>query len=258
MMERRIGAQLYTVEPYCQTEKDFHETLSKLHDIGYTRIQISGVNTVDISARTIKSMVDEFGMDIVCTHRSYTDFTDSLDKLINFHQELGCTIAGLGMMPKSFYYDIELFKGFIKTFKPIVRTLKENGMCFGYHNHAYEFSKLGGKRIMDWLLEDTDPDGFGFIPDTYWIAYAGINPPDLIRKMGDRAKVVHFKDLMMLDWLKADYAEVLEGNLDFDAIISACDDAGVLCGVVEQDVCYRNPFDSLKISYNNLKTKGFR
>lgn len=258
MMDRRIGAQLYTVAPYCQTEKDLYETLRKLHNIGYTRVQISGVNTVDISAKTIKSMTNEFGMDIACTHSDYTDFTDSLGKIIEFHQELDCSVAGLSMMPKSFFFDIDLFKGFLKTIKPIAKTLKENGLSFAYHNHAYEFSKLGGKRIMDYFLEDMDPEDFGFIPDTFWIAYAGINPPDLIRKMGSRAKVIHFKDLMMIDWLKADYAEVMEGNLDFDAIISACDDAGALCAVVEQDVCYRNPFDCLKTSYDNLKTKGFK
>ena len=257
MMDRKIGAQLYTVRDFCQTEKDLSETFAKLKDIGYQRVQISGVDE-SMPAKNIKAIADEFGMDIACTHRPLEEFTDSLDELIKFHQELDCTIAGLAMMPKEYYFDLDLIKGFIKTMKPIVNTLKENGMCFGYHNHAYEFAKLGGKQIMDILLEETDPDAFCFIPDTHWIAFAGVSPADCIRKMGKRAKVVHFKDLKMVDWLKTDYAEILEGNLDFDSIIDACDDAGAMCAVVEQDFCPGDPFDSLKISYDNLKTKGFR
>ena len=52
-------------------------------------------------------------------------------------------------------------------------------------------------------------------------------------------------------------SEVMEGNLDWDSIIEASDKAGALWAMVEQDVCQRNPFECLKTSYDNLKSKGF-
>ena len=52
-------------------------------------------------------------------------------------------------------------------------------------------------------------------------------------------------------------AEIGEGNLDWDAIIAVCDDVGVKWALVEQDVCRRNPFESMKMGYNYLATKGF-
>jgi sugar phosphate isomerase/epimerase len=51
-------------------------------------------------------------------------------------------------------------------------------------------------------------------------------------------------------------AEVGEGNLNWSTILPACRAAGVQWYAVEQDVCQRDPFESLKISYNNLKAMG--
>ena len=51
--------------------------------------------------------------------------------------------------------------------------------------------------------------------------------------------------------------EVGEGNLDWDSIIEACDKAGAKWALVEQDICHRCPFESMKMSYDYLTTKGF-
>ncbi len=254
-MDRKIGAQLYTVRDFCKTEADFGETLTKLQKIGYKRIQVSGVGP--ISAEAIRQAADASGMEITCTHRPLNEFFEDLPALIRFHQTMGCPIAGLGSMPRENCDSLDALRAFIDKINGVVAELKKNGLVFAYHNHAFEFSKLNGKWIMDYLLEETDPEGFCFIPDVYWMAYAGVNPADYIRKMGRRAKVVHFKDLQVAEWTKVTFAEVMAGNLDWDAIIAACDEAGVGCAMVEQDICPGNPFDSMQISYENLKTKGF-
>jgi len=51
-------------------------------------------------------------------------------------------------------------------------------------------------------------------------------------------------------------AEVGEGNLNWPAILEACKGAGVEHLLVEQDICYRDPFDSLEISLKHLKEMG--
>ena len=68
---------------------------------------------------------------------------------------------------------------------------------------------------------------------------------------------IHFKDLKMNLESKAEIAEVGEGNLDWDEIIAACDEAGAKWALVEQDICQRDPFESIKMSYDYLTTKGF-
>ncbi|MFL7808595.1 MAG: sugar phosphate isomerase/epimerase, partial [Anaerolineae bacterium] len=51
-------------------------------------------------------------------------------------------------------------------------------------------------------------------------------------------------------------AEIGEGNLNWPAILAACAEAGVEWYAIEQDICRRDPFESLKISYDNLRQMG--
>jgi sugar phosphate isomerase/epimerase len=69
--------------------------------------------------------------------------------------------------------------------------------------------------------------------------------------------VIHLKDMQMLDGAPA-MAEVGEGNLNWPAILSACRTAQVEWCAVEQDICQRDPFESLRISYENLTAMGLR
>lgn len=54
-------------------------------------------------------------------------------------------------------------------------------------------------------------------------------------------------------------AVVGEGNINFDAVISAAEDAGTRYLLVEQDNCNgEDPFDCLKRSYENLRAMGLQ
>ena len=48
------------------------------------------------------------------------------------------------------------------------------------------------------------------------------------------------------------FAEVGCGNLNLDACYNACRKAGVGYIVIEQDICERDPRESMAISYKNL------
>jgi sugar phosphate isomerase/epimerase len=53
------------------------------------------------------------------------------------------------------------------------------------------------------------------------------------------------------------FAEIGEGNLNWPAILAAAAESGVEWYLVEQDRCYnRDPFESLDISYRNLRAMG--
>ena len=49
------------------------------------------------------------------------------------------------------------------------------------------------------------------------------------------------------------FAEVGSGNLDIKNIVKAATESGCKWFIVEQDECSGDPFDSLEISYNNLR-----
>lgn len=253
-MDRQVGAQYYTLREYIKTIEDFDETCKKVKEIGYKLIQISGT---PLLAADMKPIIDKYGLKVVTTHRKYSDFVECLDDVIDYNKTLGCQLCGLGSMPVNARADREGLNQFIQQVNTVSKELKKEGLFFGYHNHAFEFSKIDGKTIMEYLIEETDPDVVKFIVDTYWVQAGGKNPVDFIKGLGERAMIIHFKDMKVNTDNSQEYAEVGEGSLDWDAIIKACDEAGAKWAVVEQDVCKRNPFECLKTSYDFLKTKGF-
>jgi sugar phosphate isomerase/epimerase len=65
-------------------------------------------------------------------------------------------------------------------------------------------------------------------------------------------QVVHLKDMAVIGRQQV-FAEIGEGNMNYKDIIQACRETGVEWYVVEQDVCRRDPFESLEISLNYLQ-----
>ena len=255
-MEKRIGAQLYTVRDFTKTIEDFDETCRRIHDIGYQIVQISGTN---LKADEMKTVLDKYHLEVVTTHRGFEGFLENLDEIIAYNRTLGCKLCGIGSMPWEIRANPEAVNQFIRDADRVSKELKQAGMLFGYHHHSFEFAKLKGARIIDRLIQETDPEAFNFIVDTYWLQVGGVNPADFITGLGKRAMAIHLKDLSInpeKDFAQ-EMAEVGQGNLDWDGILNACQNAGAKWALVEQDTCKGDPFESLKISYEYLKDKGY-
>ncbi len=255
MLNRQIGAQYFTLRDYCKTIEEFDETCRKVSEMGYKIVQISGT---PLPAAPMKEVLDKYGLKVVVTHKAFELFQDNLQEIIDYNKTLGCELCGVGSMPKWPKESEENMTRFISECNEIAGKLRAEGLYFGYHNHAFEFAKIGDKRIMDRLVEETTDD-VKFIVDTYWLQVGGVNPPDYIKKIGERAMAIHFKDLHINPekGYNVEMCEVGEGNLNWDEIIAACDEAGAQWALVEQDICNTDPFDCMKTSYDYLAGKGF-
>ena len=253
-MDKRIGAQLYTIRDYCETNESFDQAMKKVSEIGYKTVQISGIKVDD--ARLIREICDKYGLEIICTHRGYTNFLEDIDAEIERHKIYGCDYAGVGGLPGDAKETKEIFFETIDKLNKISDVLKEHGLTFTYHNHEWEFRKFdGNKSYMDYMIERGN---FSLLADVYWLAFAGINPAKFIREHGDRIECIHFKDLKVkLTERAVTMCEIGCGNLDWDDIIAACEEVGVKYAFVEQDTCETDSMGCLETSYNFLTTKGF-
>lgn len=258
MMDKHIGAQYFTIRKKVTNIGEFDLACQKIAETGYKIVQISGI---PLEAGQMREVLDKYRLKAVTSHRKYEDFIEHLDEVIDYNKKLGVSLCGLGMMPVELADSNEKVTRVIKELEKVCEVLKSEDMYFGYHNHSLEFAKIDGKMIFERLIEETDPERFCFIADTYWLQVGGQTPQDMIRRLGSRAQVVHFKDLAIYpaEWKVPQMCEVGRGNLNWDAIISACEDAGVRYAIVEQDKNHvdDDPFKSLKISYDYLATKGF-
>jgi sugar phosphate isomerase/epimerase len=253
----KIGAQTYTIREFTTTEDDFARSMEKVAAIGYTCVQISAVSP-DITATRISEICKANGLDVVLTHTSPALILNETDKVIENHKIMGAGYVGLGAMPGDYRGGVEGIKKFIADYSVPARKFKEAGLKFMYHNHAFEFEKIEGKLLMDHLVDGFEKDLMGFTLDTYWVQAGCGDPAWWLRKLAGRLDTIHFKDGQILEG-KLAMAEVMEGNLNWDAIFEACVPAGAKWAFVEQDNCNgKDPFDCLKTSYNNLTARGYK
>lgn len=248
-----IGAQLYTVRNYTQSEKDIMRTLARIAKIGYTTVQVSAIGK--IAPQRLKEICDQNGLKIVLTHTNPDRVLNETEAVIEEHNRMGCDYIGIGAMPER-YRTEEWLDMFGEDFSEPARKIAAAGKKLMYHNHNFEFAKIRGKRIMDWLMEMFTPEEMGFTLDTYWVQAGGADIYQWIDKLSGRLPVIHLKD-MTVQGFEHKMAPVGEGNLNFEAIYKAFAKAGTQYMMVEQDICEGSPFDCLQISYDNLKKAGF-
>ena len=255
-MDKRIGAQLYSARDLTKTPEDFDKLCKELKEIGYKTVQISGT---PLDARTLKDILDKYELKTVVTHKSFDDFVDNIDHIIEYNKTLGCDICGVGMMPHKYLENREKVMDFIKLANKACEELAQEGLVFGYHNHHFEFIRVGDDLIFDLLVNETNPEIFNFIVDVYWCQYAGVNPIDIINRLKKRAMALHFKDYQITaPDFQIKMADVGYGNINWDSIIVAAENAGSKWALVERDDAPDfGSVDALRNSYNFLTTKGF-
>ena len=150
------------------------------------------------------------------------------------------------------------YRAFAKEAVHLATKLKMHGIRFGYHNHSYEFFRpeRHGPTLYDILIDETDRDLLLEL-DLYWAECAGLNCTRLLDRCHGRLPVIHLKDK---ETMQGEYGVSMppigEGNMDWASIIPAYKRAGVERYAVEQDECYRDPFDCLKSSFDYISSYG--
>ena len=249
-----IAAQLYTVREFTRTPTDIRSTLKKLGKMGYEAVQVSALGP--IAPVELKEIADGEGLEIAATHVGYDEIRRHPQKVIEEHKLWDCRHVAIGSLPQK-YQNGEGFGLFAREASEAVRPLIDAGLTFSYHNHSFELEKFGARTGLDILYEDSDPEVFSAEIDTYWIQHGGANPVSWLRRLEDRMHVVHLKDMAMRGREQL-FAEVGEGNLEWPGILQMCKRAKVEWYIVEQDICQRDPFESLEISLHNLHRMGIR
>lgn len=243
-----IGAQFFTIRDCCKNLDDFEESLKKVADIGYKYVQISG--TCDYTAEWLAQKLKENGLKCVLTHIPQEKLITKTEDVCRDHTIFNCDYVGLGRYP----FENGTVDDFCSEFDSVVKTLKENGKYFMYHNHDQEFEKYNGKLILEHMAERFSHDDMGFTLDTFWVQAGGGDPGYWLERLSKRVPCIHLKDFAY----GRKMAVVGEGNINFDRVFEKAEAAGTKYMIVEQDDCNgEDPFDCLKRSYEYLKSEGF-
>ncbi len=244
----KLGVQLYTIRDFMKTPADIKESFRRIKALGYDQAQTAGCH---ITYDQFGELAKEEGIEIVGTHENFELMVNDFDTAYKNHELLGTKIMGIG----GFYAPtLKEYEEFVQKANAVGEKIAAKGGKFTYHNHHHEFIKLSnGQIVMDYLADNLNPDTTSFVLDTHWVQRGGGDVCKWIKKLSGRIDILHLKDFMVYKDSETNetlptYAEIGNGNLDWDDIIAAAADAGVKYYVVEQDTCSADPFESLKIS----------
>ena len=173
------------------------------------------------------------------------------------YKTIGAKYIAIPYMTEEFRPNAPKFDEAIEGMKLLGKAANAHGLTLLYHNHDFEFVKIGDEYGIDVMYERVPADLLKTELDTCWVNVAGENPAAFVLKYSGRAPVVHLKDFYMpakkpekmYALIGIDDGEVEQkdeadsfgfrpvgyGAQDIPAIIAASEKAGAKWLVVEQD-----------------------
>ena len=254
--KNRIGIQLYSIKD--ELAKDFTGSLQKLADIGYSSIEPYGFTTDDFFGHRMKELshiAKDMGMSVSGSHIwSNINVENSTDKEWDFWKKIADIIkSGNGTwaiqssLPEAKTMDD--LKRIVAYFNRAGETCKNGGVKFGYHNHAESFVKIEGVEILDYLIQNTDPQLVFFQMD---LGHAVNGGGDCIRYMRDYPKRIPLWHASDFDTTEREYTEVGKGNVPYPKLFDLAKSSGLEQLIVEQET-KGDIFASCKIDFDYLK-----
>jgi len=251
-MNSCIAAQMYTLRDFTRTPADIISTLKRVRKIGYNAVQLSALGKID--PKELANILQGEGLTCCATHVSLERMRDETAAVIEEHRLWNCKFTAIGgFFPKA--PKASDWPQFARAFNDVAARFRSSGISVGYHNHSHELARYDGHTALQTLLDHFSPDIWIEI-DTYWIQHGGGDPAAWIEKVTGKIPCVHLKDYAIDPDRNPLMAEVGEGNLNWPAILKACRSAGVQWYIIEQDICQRDPFESLAISLKNARQMG--
>lgn len=249
-----IAVQLYSLR---HLSNSFAEIAAAAAEAGYEGVEL--IFLKDHTGAEAKAILNDYGLQAVSAHVPYEILTQDFAGTVAFHQAVGNDYLILPMPSQEVREsgNAEAWCSFGQTLNELGARCRAEGMRLGYHNHAFEMAEYDGRRAIDWLLANVEPDNLFWEPDLAWITHGNADPLELVQKYSGHCPRIHAKDLAPEgeNEDQMGLADVGYGTLDWDALLPVCHAAGAACYVVEHDLP-KDPIASIRRSREFLVSKN--
>lgn len=223
----KINLQMYSFMD--GTMNDSRENFRRAAEMGYDGVELFGPD-FEIPAEELKALLDELNLQPVSLHAPKTEMVEGL---IPFANTLGMQFIGIGMEVLKDEESVHSFaktlnrigkacaeKGLMLTYHnhtqefadcsrigsvPGATGAAEEKQAAGEacvsvqpeNRHAAETALDGSRRtnrVIDVLMQETDPEYVSFELDAGWCAAAGFDPIAFVEQYSGRVKLIHIKE----------------------------------------------------------------
>jgi len=243
-----FGIQLFSLRDVIK--EDVAGTLKKVGQMGYSEVEFAGY--YGLKPAEMKKLLDDSGLKAVSTHIGKEAISERLDAEIEYNLAVGSTNIVLASGGMETADDV---KAIAEILSKAAEKGAKSGVTIGYHNHAYEFERtVNGKRFIDLLAEESDKR-VTFEFDVYWVAFAGVDPLEYVKKYAGREVLMHMKELGIVNGEKKN-VEVGDGTIDFKSLITTGKQIGIKHFIVEQEGYTMPVIESCARSAQGVKKLG--
>ena len=198
-----IGLQLYTLR---NVLSDRPATLARVAELGVTAVEPFGLGRSDLAraarlagARSLKADVDAAGLTVSSTHARLPE-PDAAGWFFEEMAEAGAPVAiaatpeALSGFTRDALVSADGVRRYADRLNALAKAAAAHGLRVGYHNHEWEWARLGdGRYGYDVLWDALDPSVVAEV-DLYWAQTAGQVPAEVVGRLGERVELVHVKD----------------------------------------------------------------
>lgn len=200
--------------------------------LGYSMIGFRPLN--EMSGTELRTIIEDAGLICRSSHYTLGELKDNLDNRIEWSKQMGITqiILSTFWLPRN--ATIDDYRRSAGELNKIAEKIKDAGIQTGFHNHHFEFAKIGDELIYDALMDEFDPD---LVKMQFQVAVIdiGYKAADYFRRYPGRFISAH-----LTDWSKETDSTVPigEGVVDWMDFFEAAKTGGVQNFFVEQEPEY--------------------
>ena len=251
MTAKSLAVQLYTLRN--ETAQDFPGTLEQVAATGVSAVEFAGWGTY--TAADMRRLLDEVGLAAMGAHVGLQALEANLDQVIADIQTLGAKhVACPGFFPRDRLKTADDFRRAGEQLGRIGEHCKAADLQFSYHNHDHELVMFDGEYGLDLMMAAADPQFLNVQLDLGWVAYAGVDPVEYLRKYAGRAPTIHFKD-MIKEPERYDVPNG-EGILPIAQLVETGREGGTDWFIIELDQPREAPIECVRRSVEFHKTLG--
>lgn len=260
--KKEISIQLYSIrDTIARSGNNLDAIFKGLAEMGYTGIEAAGYGGgkfYGYAPEDFKATAEKYGIKVISSHcnRNLTaeeiesgDFSEGLKwwaQAIADHKAAGMKYIVNPWLNRP--ATLKELKVTCDYFNEIGKLCNAAGLKYGYHNHSHEMVNVENRVMLEYMIENTDPELVFYELDLYWTVMGKKSPVEFFEKYPGRFALLHVKD----------HREVGQsGMVGFDAIFKNVATAGVQDIIVEIEGCKGTTMDGAKVSINYLLDAAF-
>lgn len=237
-----VALQLYSVRDAMKA--DFEGTLRKVAAMGYGAVEIA---SLPVSPQQASKLLDELDLVASAIHAPLP-LGENRQQVLDMCMALDCSyLVCPYLAPDEHFRDADSIKRACDMLNEANAVARQAGLTLFYHNHWWEAQPVGGKPAYEIMLEHLDPSVLLEI-DAYWIQVGGLDPAQVLRQLGNRARMVHLKDGPASTELAM--TALGDGVINIPAVLAASQAEWY---VVELDRCDTDMMQAVERSFAYLK-----